>query len=164
MRNIRWHLKWQFSGFWTLPHHCQRVPTFCLHAHGRWTSATCSPSKVSYHTNSQFLSSSHSSQTSDMSGKKQKLVDLSAMTVISSPVALMVQLYCGTSAASISLTESSFLSSMLRGAGREPSLAFALRISLNQVLIAPSSSRVPGIVVCSEKGKVMNLAMRRRGV
>ena len=101
-----------------------------------------------------------------MSGKKQKLVDLSAMTVISSPVALMVQLYCGTCAASISLTESSFLSSMLRGAGREPSLAFALRISLNQVLIAPSSSRVPGIVVCSEKGKVMNLAMEewRRGV
>ena len=157
MRNVRWQ-KWQFAGFWTQPHHCKRVPTFCLHAHGRWTSATCSPSKVSYHTNSQCLSSCHSSQTSD------KIVDLSAITVISSPVALMVQLYWGTSAASISLNESSSLSSMLRGAGREPSLAFALRISLNQVLIAPSSSRVPGIVVCSEKGKVMNLAMCRRGV
>ena len=86
------------------------------------------------------------------------------MTVISSPVALIVQLYCGTSAASISLAESSFLSSMLRGAGRGPSLACAPRISLNQVLMAPSSSRVPGRVVCSEKGKVMNLEEGGMGV
>ena len=106
--------------------------------------------------------------TVSLFGNKKKwfcsIVHLSAVTVISSPVALIVQLYCGTSAASISLAESSFLSSMLRGAGRGPSLAFAPRISLNQVLMAPSSSRVPGRVVCSEKGKVMNLAMWRRGV
>ena len=100
-------------------------------------------------------------QSSRMS---EKIVDLSAITVISSPVALMVQLYWGTSAASISLNESSSLSAMLRGAGRGPSLALAPRISRNQVLMAPSSSRVPGTVVCSEKGKVMNLAMWRRGV
>ena len=62
---------------------------------------------------------------------------------------------------STNLAESSFLSSMLRGAGRGPSLAFAPRISRNQVLMAPSSSRVPGMVVCSEKGKVMNLTMWR---
>ena len=62
---------------------------------------------------------------------------------------------------STNLAESSFLSSMLRGAGRGPSLAFAPRISRSQVLMAPSSSRVPGMVVCSEKGKVMNLTMWR---
>ena len=66
---------------------------------------------------------------------------------------------------STNLAESSFLSSMLRGAGRGPSLAFAPRISRSQVLMAPSSSRVPGMVVCSEKGKVMNLTMwRGKGV
>ena len=66
-------------------------------------------------------------------------------------------LYAGTLAASINLAETSSLSSIDVGAGLVPSLALAVNISLNHVLIAPSSSKVPGIVVCSENGRVMNL-------
>ena len=90
--------------------------------------------------------------------------DLSAITMISSPVSLMVQLYTGTLAASINLAETSSLSSIDVGAGLVPSLALAVNISLNHVLIAPSSSKVPGTVVCSENGRVMNLESGMRDV
>ena len=84
---------------------------------------------------------------------------LSAVTVISSPVALMVQLYLGTSAASISNADAAFRSSMLAAAGLVPSLELAIRISLSQVVTVPTSSRVPGMVGWSELGRVTNLGL-----
>ena len=84
---------------------------------------------------------------------------LSAVTVISSPVSLMVQLYLGTSAASISNPDAVFRSSTLAAAGRLPSLELAVRISLNQVVTVPTSSRVPGMVGWSELGRVTNLGL-----
>ena len=88
---------------------------------------------------------------------------LSAVTVISSPVALMVQLYLGTSAASISNSDAAFRSSMLPAAGRLPSLELAIKISLSQVVTVPTSSRVPGMVGWSELGRVTNLGLNRHG-
>ena len=84
---------------------------------------------------------------------------LSAVTVIFSPVGLMVQLYLGTSAASISNVDAAFRSSMLAAAGLLPSLELAIKISLNQVVTVPTSSRVPGMVGWSELGRVTNLAL-----
>ena len=71
----------------------------------------------------------------------------------------MVQLYLGTSAASISNPDAVFRSSMLAAAGRLPSLELAVRISLNQVVTVPTSSRVPGMVGWSELGRVTNLGL-----
>ena len=88
---------------------------------------------------------------------------LSAVTVISSPVALMVQLYLGTSAASISNSDAAFRSSMLPAAGRLPSLELAIKISLSQVVTVPTSSRVPGMVGWSELGRVTNLGLNCHG-
>ena len=85
---------------------------------------------------------------------------LSAVTVISSPVGLMVQLYLGTSAASISNADAAFRSSMLAAAGLVPSLELAIRISLSQVVTVPTSSRVPGMVGWSELGRVTNLGLK----
>ena len=84
---------------------------------------------------------------------------LSAVTVISSPVALMVQLYLGTSAASISNADATFRSSMLAAAGLLPILELAIRISRSQVVTVPTSSRVPGMVGWSELGRVTNLCL-----
>ena len=71
----------------------------------------------------------------------------------------MVQLYLGTSAASISNADAAFRSSMLAAAGLVPSLELAIRISLSQVVTVPTSSRVPGMVGWSELGRVTNLGL-----
>ena len=77
--------------------------------------------------------------------------------MISSPVGLIVQLYLGTSAASANKEDPAFLSSIVVAAGLVPNIELASKISLNQVVTAPISSRVPGMVGWSELGNVTNL-------
>ena len=77
--------------------------------------------------------------------------------MISSPVGLIVQLYLGTSAASANKEDPAFLSSIVVAAGLVPKIELASKISLNQVVTAPISSRVPGMVGWSEFGNVTNL-------
>ena len=84
---------------------------------------------------------------------------LSAVTVITSPLRLMLQVYLGISAASISIEDAAFRSSMVAAAGLTPSLELAIRISLSQVVTVPTSSRVPGMVGWSELGRVTNLGL-----
>ena len=77
--------------------------------------------------------------------------------MISSPVGLIVQLYLGTSAASANKADPAFLSSIVVAAGLVPKIELASKISLNQVVTVPISSRVPGMVGWSELGNVTNL-------
>ena len=104
------NLSWNYSlWFWKRSRHCnQEVPTLCSRGHGRWTSVTCSPSKVSYNMNRELL------ESWDQCFFSSSIVYLSAMTVISSPEALIVQLYRGRSAACTNLADTKIYISLKR--------------------------------------------------